>query len=75
VVTSSAPPWLDIALQEGGGATLGVNGVVGQKVILQSASDLVVWQSLATNYLQTARWELPLSTIGANVFYRALLAP
>jgi hypothetical protein len=75
VVTSSAPPWLDIALQEGGGVTLGVNGVPGQKVILLAASDLVVWQPIATNYLQTARWELPLSALGANVFYRAMLAP
>ena len=75
VVASSAPPWLDITLQAGGEVILGVNGVPGQTVILQGALDLVGWQPVATNHLQTARWELPLSANGANVFYRASLAP
>jgi hypothetical protein len=75
VVASSAPPWLDITLQAGREVILGVNGVPGQTVILQGALDLVGWQPVATNHLQTARWELPLSANGANVFYRASLAP
>lgn len=73
VVANLIPPWLDIAPQEGGGVILGVNGVRGQTVILQESPDLGGWQSMATNYLDANRWEIPLPATGTNAFYRAVL--
>jgi hypothetical protein len=75
VVPNNARPWLDILAQEGGGAILGINGVPGQTVVLQSTPDFLNWQPRVTNSLQAARWELFVSPNEAKLFYRAMLAP
>jgi hypothetical protein len=75
VIANRTPPWLDVAAQDEGQLVLGVNGVPGQTVMLEAALDLANWQPVATNQLHAPRWELPITAIGTNAFYRALLAP
>ena len=74
VTISSTQPLLDIQPLSGG-VLVGVNGVAGQTVILQSSGDVNTWQPVATNLLNTARWEIPISTSAMGVFYRAILQP
>jgi len=53
-----------------------VNGVAGQRVVLQSTTDFRTWQSLATNWLVTDRWSYfdTLSVSGAGRrFYRGTI--
>jgi hypothetical protein len=55
---------------------IGVNGSAGQTIILQTGSNLVSWQAVATNTLSTTRWiytNNP-STSTAKQFYRATVA-
>jgi hypothetical protein len=75
VVPSTQPPWLDIALDTGGGVLVGVNGVSGQTVIVQQAETFESWQPLATNQLAAPRWVLAQPATATNMFYRAVLAP
>jgi hypothetical protein len=74
VVPSTAPPWLDIAADTGGGVVVGVNGVAGQTVIVQQADAFGTWQSVATNLLAAPRWVIPMPATSANTFYRAVVA-
>ena len=73
-VVASQVPTLDITLLNNTQVQVGINGAVGQTLVLQSSTDLKTWQSVATNLLTTARWTLTNSPPGTNslLFYRAL---
>lgn len=75
-VAANQPLTLDIAPFTGGQPQVGVTGVPGQKIILQSSQDLSHWQPIATNTLATARVVFPLAGLpsGNMQFFRALLA-
>lgn len=75
-VSDQQPPILDITQTGPSQLQIGINGLTGQTIILQSAPDLVNWQSLATNTLSAARWIYTDSSSEAvaSRFYRATLA-
>jgi hypothetical protein len=56
IVSPLQPPVLDISVT-GSRLVLGINGAVGQKVVLQSSDDLRTWLPIATNTLTSERWE------------------
>src|SRR5207302_952930 len=49
-------PTLDITQLSTSQIRIGVNGQIGQTLILQAVGDLVNWQSVATNTLSTTTW-------------------
>jgi hypothetical protein len=74
---SRQPPTLDIAKLSASQLRIGVNGMTGQTIILQSSADLAAWQPLATNTLAGSRLiytNTPPSS-PAQRFYRAVLSP
>lgn len=76
VVSSFAQPTLDV-VRSGNQVTVGVNGVAGQIVILDSAPSIGSWSPMVTNRLSTNRWTVPY-TIPAgsgSQFFRARLGP
>ena len=75
VTSSLLPPTLDIATGGPGQFLIGINGRAGQTLVLQSSTNLVSWQPLATNTLSTARWVYGDSQLmpDGQRFYRAAL--
>jgi len=73
--TQPQPVLLDIADDSNGSVIVGVNGTVGQKVVLQQAIDLTFWSPVTTNVLNSARWEVAQPADATNMFYRAVLLP
>jgi hypothetical protein len=55
---------------------VGVNALSGQTVILQTSTNLVGWEAVATNTLSSLRWTYTNSTTADAParFYRAALA-
>ena len=76
-VISIQRPILDITKLNASQFRIGVNGLVGQIIILQNSTNLQTWLPLATNTLATNRWvytnNLPSSP--GQQFYRAILGP
>jgi hypothetical protein len=65
---------LDLAQINASQFRIGVNGLIGQTLVLQTSSNLTTWQPLATNTLATNRWVYTNSIGGTNrLFYRAVL--
>jgi hypothetical protein len=56
---------------------IGVNGVGGENIVLQSSTDLRTWQPLATNTLAGGGWNYTnsLPSNPGGQFYRVLLSP
>ena len=75
VVPNAQPPTLDITQLSTSQIRIGVNGQVGQTLVLQAAADLVNWQSVATNTLSTSVWFFTNAQPAAatRLFYRAKL--
>jgi hypothetical protein len=75
VVTSNPALVLDIARLDAGQAEVGVAGVPGQTIVLQSSFDLQVWRPIATNLLAASRFVFPVDEGGKNTaqFFRAVL--
>jgi hypothetical protein len=73
--TQPQPLLLDIVDDSNGNVTVGVNGTVGQKVVLQQTTDLSSWNPIATNVLSATRWEVTQPADATNMFYRAVLLP
>lgn len=69
------PPILDIEALGNGQYVIGINGVSGQQLALQSSSNLQNWVSLATNILTGNRWTYTNSPAASTQFYRALVSP
>jgi len=75
VIPARQPPVLDIAKVNATQYRIGVNGLPGQTVVLQSSANLQTWFELATNTLATSRWEyadLPSGEPGTR-YYRGVL--
>jgi hypothetical protein len=74
-VAVQQPPVLDIARLNATQFTIGVNGVAGETIILQTSTDLTNWLPLATNTLVAPVWIYtntpPLNQ--AHRFYRAFV--
>src|SRR5439155_26631125 len=68
-------PFLDIVRSGPLQFQIGVNGPAGQTIILQTSSNLLSWQPLATNILSTGRWIYTNSPAAGTAlqFYRATL--
>jgi hypothetical protein len=72
VFSSFQPPTLGIARQAASQTRVDVNGIPGQRIVLQSTTDFTTWQPLATNWLETSRWSY-ITDPGGSVqqFFRA----
>jgi hypothetical protein len=69
----SVPPVLDIQQSGPGQFIIGINGVAGQKLTLQTSVNLQGWSSSATNTLTSGRWTFTNSLPADHQFYRAIL--
>lgn len=75
ILADRQPPTLDISNLSNSRVIIGVNGVSGEKIVIQSSPDLHTWTPLTTNTLATARWTYT-NTVGVGPgqqFYRAVL--
>jgi len=74
VVSSFQPPRLGIARVSSNQVRVDVTGIVGQRVALQSSSNLQSWASITTNWLTSSVWSyFDNSTGNPRKFYRAVL--
>ena len=70
VMSSFAAP--SLAINRNGGLHLSVNGVIGQRIVLETSNDLQAWQSIATNWMTQSVWSYDdQKAIGDRKFYRA----
>jgi hypothetical protein len=74
IISNLQPPTLDIQKSGNAQFIIGINGVSGQKIILQASSSVQNWTSLATNILTTSRWTYTNSLPASQQFYRAVLS-
>jgi hypothetical protein len=77
IVSSTQPPVLGISELNNSQFVIGINGLVGQKIILQTSADLQSWLPLATNTLTSSNW-IYTNNAPSNFseqFYRAILSP
>jgi hypothetical protein len=65
---------LDIKNSANAQFVIGVNGISGQKIILQTSSSLQNWTPLVTNTLTTSRWTYTNSLPANQQFYRAVIS-
>ncbi len=75
VLPSSQPPVLNITRISSSQVQIGVNGLSGQAIVLQTSSNLLTWQVLVTNTLSANAWVYtnnPPAGTKAR-FYRAML--
>jgi hypothetical protein len=71
ILSNLQAPTLDIQKSGNAQFIIGINGVSGQRIILQASSSLQSWTSLATNTLTSSRWTYT-NSLPANLqFYRA----
>jgi hypothetical protein len=77
IVSSPLPPVLGIVKLKGAQFVIVVNGVSGQRIVLQTSTDLQKWLPLETNTLTTSSWNYTNSTpLNVNrEFYRVSLLP
>jgi hypothetical protein len=72
VLPSDAAPWLDLADLGEGQLRLGVNGQVGQTLVLEVSNNLFDWTAIVTQTLAVARWELNVTNSMDAHFFRAV---
>ena len=75
IISRREPPVLDIAQLNATQFCIGVNGVSGQTIVLQSSSDLYHWLPITTNTLTLGSWTYTNSVPASQQFYRAILSP
>ena len=74
VLPGTAPSWLDFAFGMNGNLLLGINGSVGQRIVLSQATGLDDWQPLATNTATgggAVTWTNGPGGLPAQRFYRS----
>ena len=72
--SSIEPPRLAIARSSASQIRVDVNGVPGQRIVLQTTTDFLSWQSITTNWLTTSSWSYFDNAAGIGTqFYRAEL--
>jgi hypothetical protein len=77
IISNLQPPVLGISELNNSQFAIGVNGVSGQTIVLQTSADLQNWLPLATNTLTSGSWVYT-NNVPPNFseqFYRALLSP
>lgn len=78
VVANTQPPVLDVTQLADARVVIGINGVVGQTLVLHTSTNLQTWQPLATNSLTaSSRW-LYTNNLPADAwqqYFRATLKP
>jgi hypothetical protein len=75
IISTQQPPTLDITRSGNGQFIIGINGVSGQKIVLQTSSNLQNWTPLATNTLNSSRFTYTNNLPVSQQFYRAMLSP
>jgi hypothetical protein len=74
VFSSSEPPQLSIAGGQDILPRIDITGLPGQRVVLESSTDLNTWQPLSTNWMSTFVWSyFDLEALRVKLFYRAIL--
>lgn len=75
VLSLRQPPTLDIARLNATQYRIGVNGLPGQNVILQSSTNLMQWTAMVTNTLATNRWDYTNTPAAASagMYYRGVV--
>ncbi len=71
VMSSFAPPRLEVFRAGRSQVQIDLNGVAGQRLVLQTSADLLSWQSVATNWLAQNRWTYVDNGAASHRFYRA----
>ena len=74
IMPKGQAPLLAITALQGKQLLIGVAGVSGQTIVLQTSADLVNWVSLATNTLASSNWSFTNTPAGSTTksFYRAM---
>jgi hypothetical protein len=77
VLPGLQPPILDIADLDPTHFLIGINGSIGQTILLQTSASLNTWQSLLTNTLSRPRFVYTNSVVAGTPmhFYRVQLTP
>jgi len=74
VMSSFAPPALRIGAVTANQATLLVDAIVGQRIVIETSPDLRGWSPVATNWIAQTPWSYSEpGTIAAQKFYRAVV--
>jgi hypothetical protein len=72
-IISNAPPVMNLAMTGPEQLQISVSGTIGQTIVLQTSSDLLNWQPLATNTLTSAMWIYTNNMPLPKLFFRATL--
>ncbi|MGC9941482.1 MAG: hypothetical protein ABSE48_06575 [Verrucomicrobiota bacterium] len=77
IVSKLQAPALEITLADSTQLVIGVNGVYGQNIVLQTSTDLRTWLPLATNTMKSGRWNYTnlATSASSELFYRGLVSP
>ena len=78
VIAGAQPPVLDLTQVDAGEFYIGVGGLSGQTIVLQTSGDLRDWTPLATNLLTASRWvytNSPANPPPPQQYFRAVVAP
>lgn len=67
------PPLLGAKQQTGGNIQIRVNGVIGQRIVVEKSETLVSWRPIATNTLANSYWNYIEATTQLLHFYRAVV--
>src|SRR3954470_2102034 len=72
VMSTLAAPRLELVSAKPSGVDVDVIAQPGQRVVLESSSDLSTWTAVATNWITDSRWTVhDASLTGPKKFYRA----